>query len=124
MGIILAATSSIIPEIYNIEDSVKHLSATFMLILAATMPLTSFAHCCYFTLRSGGKTVITFIFDCLSLWVINVPVVYFCVHYSEMSIQWVYTISQLVNAVKCVIGFILVKKGIWIHNITVEGKNA
>lgn len=120
MGLLLAVSSPFIPKIYNTEDTVRDLATTFMLILAGTMPLTAFAHCCYFTLRSGGKTVMTFVFDCMSIWVINVPVVYFAVHYTDMSIGWVYALSQLVNLIKCVFGFILVKKGVWIHNITVE----
>ena len=120
MGLLLAATSPYIPRIYKTEETVRDLATTFMLILAGTMPLTAFAHCCYFTLRSGGKTVMTFVFDCMSIWVINVPVVYIAVHHTELSIGWVYALSQLVNLVKCVLGFILVKKGVWIHNITVE----
>ncbi|MBQ4090032.1 MAG: MATE family efflux transporter [Clostridia bacterium] len=120
MGLLLAGSSPFIPLIYKTEQSVRDLATTFMLILAGTMPLTAFAHCCYFTLRSGGKTVITFIFDCMSVWVINVPVVYFAVHHTDLSIGWVYALSQLVNLIKCIFGFILVKKGIWIHNITVE----
>ena len=124
MGALLAGASPFIPLIYNTEESVRSLATAFMLILAATMPLTAFAHCCYFTLRSGGKTVMTFIFDSMSLWVINVPVVYLCVHHTGMGIVLVYTISQLVNLVKCVFGFVLVKKGVWIHNITVETRAA
>lgn len=120
MGALLAGASPYIPLIYNTEQTVRALATAFMLILAAAMPLTAFAHCCYFTLRSGGKTVMTFIFDCMSLWVINVPVVYLCVHHTGLSIETVYAVSQLVNLVKCVFGFILVKKGVWIHNITLE----
>lgn len=120
LGMLLACSAPFIPLIYKTEESVRALSTSFMLILAATMPLTAFAHCCYFTLRSGGKTIMTFIFDCMSVWVINVPVVYVCVHYTDMSIELVYAISQLVNLLKCIFGFILVKKGVWIHNITVE----
>lgn len=124
MGALLAGASPLIPLIYNTEETVRSLATSFMLILAATMPLTAFAHCCYFTLRSGGKTVMTFVFDCMSLWVINVPIVYLCVHHTGLSIEVVYTISQLVNLVKCIFGFILVKKGVWIHNITVETREA
>lgn len=124
MGALLAGASPLIPLIYNTEETVRSLATSFMLILAATMPLTAFAHCCYFTLRSGGKTVMTFVFDCMSLWVINVPIVYLCVHHTGLSIEVVYTISQLVNLVKCIFGFILVKKGVWIHNITLETREA
>ncbi len=124
MGAVLAGASPFIPLIYKTEESVRSLATSFMLILAITMPLTAFAHCCYFTLRSGGKTVMTFIFDCLSVWLINVPVVYLCVHHSSMSIEWVYAMSQLTNVLKCIFGFVLVLMGVWIHNITVETRKA
>ena len=123
MGLLLACASPVIPLIYKTEASVRSLATAFMLVLAACMPLTAFAHCCYFTLRSGGKTIMTFIFDCMSVWVVNIPVVYLAVHHSSMGIVWVYALSQLVNLVKCIFGFILVKKGVWIHNITVETRS-
>ena len=124
MGLLLAGASPFIPLIYKTEESVRNLSTSFMLVLAVTMPLTAFAHCCYFTLRSGGKTIMTFIFDCMSIWLINVPVVYVCVHHTTLNIIWVYALSQLVNLIKCIFGFILVLKGVWIHNITAETRKA
>ena len=124
MGSLLAIASPFIPMIYNTSDAVRGLSTKFMLVLAATMSLTAFAHCCYFTLRSGGKTVMTFIFDCLSIWVINIPVLYALVHFTQMGIVGIYTISQLVNILKCILGFVLVYKGVWIHNIANEAREA
>lgn len=123
-GAVLAAVSPLIPKIYNTSDEVRSLAAVFMLTLAAAMPLMSFAHCCYFTLRSGGKTVITFIFDCLSVWVLNVPLAYVLVHFTDLHIGWIYAACQMISIVKCVLGFIMVKKGIWIHNVTLETREA
>ena len=124
MALLLCVVSPYIPLLYNTTDRVRTLATQFMLILALNMPLQAFGHCCYFTLRSGGKTIMTFIFDCMSVWVLSVPVVYALVHYTDMSIQWIYTICQLLNIIKCVFGFWLVKKGVWIHNITLETKEA
>ena len=124
LGILLAIASPLIPMIYNTSDHVRSLSTSFMLVLAATMSLMSFAHCCYFTLRSGGKTVMTFIFDCLSIWVINIPVLYFTVHYTDMGIVGIYAVAQLVNIVKCIFGGILLYKGVWINNIAAEAREA
>ncbi len=120
LGILLAIASPFIPLIYKLEPAVRALATDFMLILAGTMPIMAFAHCCYFTLRSGGKTIITFVFDSLSIWFVSVPVVYLMVEHTALSIQWVYGVSQLSNLVKCVIGFLLVLRGVWINNIAVE----
>jgi putative MATE family efflux protein len=124
MGALLAVASPFIPLIYNTSDAVRGLSTKFMLVLAATMSLTALAHCCYFTLRSGGKTIMTFIFDCMSIWVLNVPVLYVLVHFTGMGIVGIYAIGQLVNIVKCILGLVLVYKGVWIHNIANEARQA
>ena len=120
MGALLAVTSPFIPHIYNTTDDVRSLATVFMLILAATMPLMAFAHCCYFTLRSGGKTVMTFLFDCVPVWVVNIPIVFSLVHWTDAPIAFIFLASQLVNFFKCCFGAWMVKKGVWIHNITKE----
>jgi putative MATE family efflux protein len=126
LAAVLALVSPLIPLAYNMERDVRALAADFMRILAMTMPIMAFAHCCYFTLRSGGKTLMTFVFDSLSIWIVSVPVVYLLIYQTDLSIQWVYAIAQLTNLFKCVLGFALVLKGVWIHNIAVEatGKRA
>lgn len=120
LGALLALVAPKIPEIYKVEEDVRLLATDFMRILALSMPIMAFAHCCYFTLRSGGKTLMTFAFDSLSVWIVSVPVVYLLIYYTALSVQWVYAIGQLTNLVKCMIGFVLVLKGVWIHNIAVE----
>lgn len=120
LGVLLAIVAPFIPMIYNTTDEVRSLATKFMFVLASSMSLQAFAHCCYFTLRSGGKTVMTFVFDCLSIWVINIPVIYALVHFTNMNIVGIYAVSQFINIIKCAFGFILVKKGVWIHNITTE----
>lgn len=81
------------------------------------MPLAAFMHASYFTLRSGGKTVITFLFDSVFLWCVNIPFAYCLSRYTGMLIVPLYLVIQLVDSIKCVIGFLLVKKGVWLQNI-------
>ena len=73
----------------------------------------------YFTLRSGGKTFITFLFDSMSVWVIAVPCAYILMNFTSLSIIPLYLICQLISIIKCILGYILVKKGVWIRNIVV-----
>ena len=117
MGGILAALSSFIPEIYNTTDSVKSIATKLLLIIALMMPVISFAHDCYFTIRSGGRTLLTFVFDSCSMWIIAVPLALFIANFTQIPIIPFYFIIQLIEIFKCLIGFILVKKGIWIRNI-------
>ena len=73
----------------------------------------------YFTLRSGGKTFITFLFDSVSIWVISIPFAYILMNFTSLSIVTVYLMCQLISIIKCIIGYVLVKKGVWINNIVV-----
>lgn len=109
-----------IPKAYNYPDSVRLTATRLMQICAAVMPIDAFAHATYFTLRSGGKSLITFAFDSGFMWVISVPVAFILSSFTALNILWLFTIVQLINIIKCVIGYIFVKKGIWIKNIVSE----
>lgn len=120
MGGLLILFAPLFPRLYNTTDEVKSLATAFMRVSAACMPLHGFMHSTYFTLRSGGKTVITFLFDSAFVWCINIPVAYVLSRYTGMPIIPLYLICQLVDLVKCVVGLILVKKGIWLNILVGE----
>ncbi len=48
------------PQIYNTSEQIKELATSFIAVSAIIMPFCSFSHASYFTLRSGGKTLVTF----------------------------------------------------------------
>ena len=81
------------------------------------MPLDAFANASYFTIRSGGKVLVTFLFDSVFVWCVSVPVAFVLSRYTGLSILALFAIVQSLNAIKCIIGFILVKKGSWIKNL-------
>lgn len=83
------------------------------------MPLEAFMNASYFTLRSGGKTFITFLFDSVSVWVISIPFAFILMNFTSLGVVQVYLFCQLISIIKCIIGYILVKKGVWINNIVV-----
>ena len=85
-----------------------------------TMPVFAFLHTCYFTLRSGGKTIITFIFDSGFMWVVTIPLAYCLVSFTALPILLLYLICQLADLIKCVMGYAMLKKGAWIHNMAAE----
>ncbi len=123
VGTVMASLSGIIPLIYNTSDNVRNLASSFILISAILMPVHGILHCTYFTLRSGGKTIITFLFDCGFSWGICVPLAYCLAHFTDMGIIPLYLCCQSVEALKCIIGLVLIKKGVWLSNI-VTTKNA
>lgn len=117
IGGVLALLSGIIPQIYNTEPHVKQMAASFLLVTASLMPVVSFTHNCYFAIRSGGKTIITFIFDSGFMWLLAVPVTYTLANFTDMNIVLLYFIANGLEILKAVIAFVLVKRGIWISNI-------
>ncbi len=106
-----------IPHMYDTTASVMKLATHLMQICAISMPLEAFAHASYFTLRSGGKTFITILFDSCFVWLLTLPTAYILCNFTSLSILTVYAICQSLNLIKCAMGAILVEKGIWIKNI-------
>lgn len=117
MGTLLFALSPVIPQIYNTEAHVRHIAMQMLWVVAAMMPLYSIAHCCYFTLRSGGRTVITFIFDSGFTWGICVPFAFALAYMTAMPIVPLYLAVQALELIKVIIGIYLMHKGVWIRNI-------
>ena len=127
MATLLAILSPFIPMIYNTEPAVRDIARHMLLIVAVMMPFYSFCHCCYFTLRSGGRTIITSIFDSGYTWFIAAPAAYILAYQTSMPIIPLYFCVQGLEILKCIMGYIMVDKGIWIRNIVApsgEGEEA
>lgn len=117
VAIIMFLFAPFFPKLYNTTEEVRALATYFIWITAFFMPQNAFLHATYFTIRSGGKTIITFIFDSLFIWVVSVSIAYLCSHFTTMPVILIYICVQIGDWIKCAIGFILVKKGVWLQNI-------
>lgn len=120
IGGILAVAAPLFPMLYNTTDVVRALATRLIRVTALFMPMCAFMNCAYFTLRSGGKTVITFLFDSVFMWVASIPFAYVLSRYTSLPIVPLYFACQAVEVIKCVIGYGLLKKGIWVQNIVKE----
>lgn len=117
VGLLLVCFKDVFPMIYKTEAEVRTLASYFILVSACFMPLHACLHGCYFTIRSGGKTFITFLFDSAYVWCIAVPVARILSGFTSLPIVPLYVIVQSIDVIKVVIGVVLVKKGIWVNNI-------
>lgn len=124
IGGIMAAFAGVIPNLYKVKPQVREMATEFLYIIALFMPIYAFAHNCYFTLRSGGRTIITFLFDSACTWGICVPCALILARFTTLPILPLYCIVQSLELVKCIIGFIMIKKGLWIRNIIEDKNNA
>ena len=120
LGSIMILLAPWFPKIYNTTDEVRGLAVSFIISLAVLMPFEAFCHACYFTLRSGGQTIITMLFDSVYLWLVSIPVARFLTGSTVLPITTVFFFCQALNLGKCMIGLIFLKKGVWLRNIVAE----
>lgn len=120
VALVMILVGGFFPAIYKTEESIKELATVFIAISAAVMPICSFCHCAYFTLRSGGKTGITFLFDSVYSWVLVIPYAYVLANFTSLSIVMVFFLVQFMEIVKAIIGFFMVRSDVWLQNIVNE----
>ena len=88
-----------------------------MWVVAGGMTIFSFNSACFYTLRAGGVTIVTFLFDCLFIWSISIPTAVLLVKYTELNIINIYLIIQSTEIIKSIIGFFLIKSKVWVKNL-------
>lgn len=120
VGGVLAVLAPLFPQMYKTTDTVKELATSFIRIIAIYIPMCAFLNACYFTLRAGGKTIVTFIFDSVFMWCVSIPFAFILSRYTAIPIVPLYLYCQMIELIKCIIGFILVRKGVWITNIVAD----
>ena len=117
ISVIMILLGGLFPEIYKTEPGIKLLAQSFIIISAMAMPLCAFSHCSYFTLRSGGKTIITFLFDSVFTWVVMIPYAFVLSHFTTLSITTVFFLVSFTEIIKVIIGFFMIKSNVWLQNI-------
>lgn len=120
VGILLISVSGVFPLLYDTTDEIRRFGGYFIAITAFFFPIQGILNSLYFTLRSGGKTLVTFAFDSCFSWVISVPLAAILCYFTSLDIFAIYIIVQSADIIKVVIGTILIKKGLWISNIVVK----
>lgn len=117
IAIVMLFVAPLFPKLYNTTDMAKNIATQFIFAQAIFMPQTAFINATYFTLRSGGKTTITFIFDSLYVWCVSVPIAFVLSKYTTIPAVYIFVLVHIADWIKCIIGFVLVKRGMWIQNI-------
>jgi Na+-driven multidrug efflux pump len=115
-----AIVAEFFPLIYNTTDEVRSYATSFILTAALFLPAVAFANATYFTLRSGGKTLVTFLFDSCFVCVVSVPLAYCLSRFTSIPIVPLYFCCQATEVVKCFLGAYMLKRKTWIQNITVK----
>ena len=122
IGLLLIASAPFIPLIYNTEQEVYDLATNFLMVAGASLPIHAFIHVTYFTIRSGGRTFITFLFDSVYTWCVPVVISFLLCRYTTLGIVLIYFIVQFSDIIKICIGLPMLMSGIWAKNIIKENK--
>lgn len=120
LTIILVSISGAFPNLYDTTEQVRTYGQWFIVITALFFPVQGILNALYFTVRSGGKTLITFLFDSVYSWAVPLPVAMVLCRFTGLSILGVYAIVQAADIIKLTVGYVLIRKGIWISNIVEE----
>lgn len=117
-GGLMAAVSGLFPKIYNTTDEVRQLASLLICVNAFFMPFNAYTNATYFTLRSGGQTAVTFLFDSCFVWVVCVPLAYCLSRFTSLPIVPMYILCLGTDLLKCALGYTMLKSDRWIKNLT------
>lgn len=114
----MAAFSGVFPSLYNTTDPVRQLATKLICVSALIMPFNSYTNAAYFTLRSGGQTFITFLFDSCFVWTFCVPLAFILSHYVKLPILPMFILVQGSEILKSGVGAYALSRKKWIQNLT------
>ena len=89
VALAMLVLAPLFPNLYNTNAEARELAKYFIIITAIFMPQNAFLHASYFTLS----------------------------RFTALPVLAIYALVQAADFIKCIIGFILVKKGVWLRNI-------
>lgn len=115
-----ALLANLFPMLFNTSDEVRKLAMELIVISAVMMPLQAYIFPVYFTLRAGGKTGITFLFDSGAIWALMLPIAFICSRYTTVSILVIFALCNGMDLVKCFIGYYFLRKKDWIQNLATK----
>jgi Na+-driven multidrug efflux pump len=118
LGAILAMLSGVIPNWFAVTDEAKRLASQTLIIAGAGLPIHAFLHATYFTIRSGGKTFITFLFDSVYTWCVPAVLAFVLSRYTQVDVVVMYFAIQFIDVIKLMIGLMMLRSDFWANDIT------
>ncbi len=117
VGLVVICTAPVIPNIYNTEPQVRRTAAQMLIFCGLFLPLTSYVNGSYFSIRSGGRTFITFLFDCVFTWVVALPIAFLLGTFTALPVEWIYFFVLSADIIKAVIATLILRSGVWARNM-------
>ena len=118
LGGMLAAMAGIIPNWFAVTEEAKRLASQTLVIAGISLPIHAFLHATYFTIRSGGKTFVTFLFDSVYTWCVPAVLAFVLSRYTGASVVTMYFCIQFIDVAKLVIGLFMLRSDFWANDLT------
>ncbi len=121
---LLVCFSPIIPLMFaEVSNEQKELASSLIRIYACYIPFFCICTSSYVILKTGGRTITTFILDSVLLWVLFIPTAWCLTLFTSLPLIFVYIAVQSCDVIKSVIGIIMVKQHKWVQNLTININN-
>lgn len=117
IGGVMMLAAPYVPLLYNVGEDVREMTRQMLTIAGLSLPIHAFAHVTYFTIRSGGKTMITFLFDAGYTWGVTVLLTFILTRFTNMPIVQIYFCVQFIDVIKLVIGLLMLRSDFWAQNV-------
>lgn len=117
IGAVMVLLSGYFPRLYGTSEDVRRLASKLIITMACYLPIYAVSHCSFYALRSGGSTILTFLFDSAYMWVVAIPYAWALAHWTDIPIHGLYPLSEAASIIKLFLGLYLVRKGVWLRNI-------
>ena len=112
----------IVPYLYPLFDlSGRSASICTMMLTVIFLTMLLRAFCTtniVGVLRGGGDVRMATIIDIGPLWIIAVPLAALLGLVFDAGILWVYLVMALENLVKCILGYLRYRSGVWVNDVT------
>lgn len=120
LGAGLMACSGFIPLMFDVSAKAQQLATRTLLIAGLSLPIHAFLHATYFTIRSGGKTFITFLFDSAYTWAVPAVLAFCLSRFTNADVVTMYFCIQFIDVVKLIIGLMMLRSDFWANNIVAD----
>ena len=122
LGAMLSLSSEIIPQWFAVTEEARSLASQTLIIAGISLPIHAFLHSTYFTIRSGGKTFITFLFDSVYTWCVPAVLAFVLSRYTQVGVVTMYFWIQFIDLTKLTIGVLMLRSDFWAVDLTASNK--
>ena len=118
LGLAVLTLTPYLPRLFDVGEDVRALASYMMSVNCILMPVYAFCNTSYYTIRSGGKVIVTILMDSGFMWACVVPVSVILANFTGMGITLLFPICQSLDILKVIAAAILLKEYNWAKRLT------